>query len=142
MVAPNESRGQNMTDAARILVVDDDRVVRQSVARVLAQEGHQVDQAGSGAEAVQVLEAGRYALVILDLRMPRLGGLTVLQHVRHRHPEIPVLVMTGFPTLENAKESIQLGAFEFLQKPLDAAQIRTVVARALDSGSLTNGQRC
>lgn len=124
-----------MTDAARILVVDDDAVVRLSLVRILTQEGHEVDQAGSGADAVQILELNSYQLVILDLRMPRLGGLTVLQHVRNSHPEVPILVMTGFPTIENAKESIQLGAFEFLQKPLDAAQIRTVVARALGSGA-------
>lgn len=131
-----------MTLAASILVVDDDAVVRHSVVRVLTPDGHRVDQAGSGAEAVQLLETNSYSLVILDLRMPRLGGLTVLQHVRHSHPQVPILVMTGFPTIENAKESIQLGAFEFLQKPLDAAQIRTVVARALTCGSLLNERRC
>lgn len=130
-----------MTDARDILVVDDDAVVRQSLVRVLTQEGHRVDQASSGAEGVQMLEDHSYALVILDLRMPRLGGLTVLQHVRNSHPEIPALVMTGYPSLENAKESIQLGAFDFLQKPLDAMQIRTVVARALTCGS-PNEKRC
>lgn len=131
-----------MTDAASILVVDDDAVVRQSLVRILTQEGHRVDQAGSGADGVQMFETNSYALVILDLRMPRLGGLTVLQHVRIRHPEVPILVMTGFPTIENAKESIQLGAFEFLQKPLDVTQVRTVVARALTCGSTTNAKRC
>jgi len=130
-----------MTGTASILVVDDDAVVRQSLARVLEQEGHRIDQAGSGAEGVQMFENHGYSLVILDLRMPRLGGLTVLQHVRNSRPEVPILVMTGYPSLENAKESIQLGAFDFLPKPLDAAQIRTVVARALQSGTL-NPKRC
>lgn len=131
-----------MTTAASILVVDDDAVVRQCLERVLTEAGHRVDQAGSGAEGVRKFDGGSYALVILDLRMPALGGLTVLQHVKHRNPAIPILVMTGFPSLENAKESIELGAFEFLSKPLDAAQIRSVVARALTSGCLPNARRC
>lgn len=134
-------RTENTTGNARILVVDDDLVVRQSLERVLSQEGHQIDQASSGAEGVQKLETHSYKLVILDLRMPNLGGLTVLQHVRNTHPEIPILVMTGYPSIENAKESIQLGAFDFLPKPLDATQIRTVVARALAADTL-NDERC
>lgn len=130
-----------MAGNENILVVDDDMVVRRSLARVLEQEGHRVDEAASGADAVQMLDSKRYALVILDLRMPRLGGLTVLQHVRNRQPEIAVLVMTSYPSLENAKESIQLGALDFLPKPLDAEQIRKVVAGVLRNAN-NNGTRC
>lgn len=130
-----------MTRNERILVVDDDIVVRQSLLRVLMQEGHQVDEACSGAEGVLKFENHDYKLVILDLRMPNLGGLTVLQHVRNTRPETAVLVMTGYPSIENAKESIQLGALDFLPKPLDAAQIRTVVARILAAYPLTD-ERC
>lgn len=129
-----------MAGNENILVVDDDMVVRRSLARVLEQEGHRVDEAASGADAVQMLDNKRYALVILDLRMPRLGGLTVLQHVRNRQPEVAVLVMTSYPSLENAKESIQLGAFDFLPKPLDAEQIRKVVAGVLRNAN-NNGTR-
>lgn len=125
-----------------ILVVDDDPVVRQCVVRVLAQDGHRVAEAASGAEAVLALERAHYELVVLDLRMPRLGGLTVLQHVRARHAATPVVVMTGFPTLENAKESIELGAIEFLQKPVDGARLRAAVVRALAGGTQTNERRC
>ena len=129
-----------MAGNENILVVDDDMVVRRSLARVLEQEGHRVDEAASGADAVQMLDSKRYALVILDLRMPRLGGLTVLQHVRNQQPQIAVLVMTSYPSLENAKESIQLGAFDFLPKPLDAEQIRKVVAGVLRNAT-PNGTR-
>lgn len=119
--------------AARILVVDDDPVVRRSLVRVLEQERYEVAEAASGEEAIHKLDAGAYALVALDMRMPRLGGMTVLQHVHNHHPGTAIVVMTGFPSLENAKESIHLGAFDFLLKPLDANQIRTVVSRALAS---------
>lgn len=129
-------------NAARILVVDDDPAVRASLDRVLTTEGHRVEQAGSGVDAVRMLGVDEYALVVLDLRMPRLGGLTVLQHVRNRHPEIPVVVMTGFPSIENAKESIELGAFDFLLKPLEPDRIRDVVSRALASGGWKLERRC
>ena len=129
-------------NAVKILVVDDDPAVRASLARVLVTDGYRVEAAGSGVDAVRMVEAGDYALVILDLRMPNLGGLTVLQHVRARHPAIPVIVMTGFASIENAKESIELGAFDFLLKPLDATRIREVVARALASGPWISQQRC
>jgi DNA-binding NtrC family response regulator len=128
--------------AQKILVVDDDDTVRISLVRVLTQDGYSVDQAVSGVDAVSKLEAGVYALVFLDLRMPHLGGMTVLQHVRKHHPEVPVIVVTGFPSIENAKESIELGAFDFLLKPLDATRIREVTQRALESGPWTIQRRC
>lgn len=128
--------------AAHILVVDDDATVRASLARVLAAAGHRVDAVGSGVEAVRRLGSDEFALVVLDLRMPRLGGLTVLQHVQSRHPGVPVVVMTGFPSIENAKESIELGAFDFLLKPLDPDRIRDVVSRALASSPWQLQRRC
>lgn len=128
--------------ARRILVVDDDAAVRASLVRVLTQDGYRVDEAVSGVDAVRRLESGAYALVFLDLRMPSLGGLTVLQHVRKHHPDVPVIVVTGFPSIENAKESIELGAFEFLLKPLDATQIRGVVEKALAAGPWNLNRRC
>ncbi|GAB4144543.1 MAG: hypothetical protein Fur0037_12320 [Planctomycetota bacterium] len=131
-----------MAASANILVVDDDAIVRRSLARVLGEEGYRVDEAASGAEAVGLLEATRYELVILDLHMPLLGGLTVLQHARLRRPEIGIVVMTAFPTLENAKESIELGALEFLPKPLDAEEIRRVVSLALSRRSVNEAWRC
>jgi len=130
------------SNATKILIVDDDQAVRASLARVLTDDGFHVEEASSGFDAVRMVETGDYALVILDLRMPNLGGLTVLQHVHTRHPAIPVIVMTGFASIENAKESIELGAFDFLLKPLDATRIRTVVSRALASGPWLFERRC
>lgn len=118
-------------NAAKILVVDDDPIVRCSLERVLTTVGHEVEAVGSGVDAVRALAARAFELVILDLRMPRLGGLTVLQHVQRNHSDVPVVVMTGFPSIENATECIQMGAFDFLQKPLDPDRVRQVVACAL-----------
>ena len=74
--------------APRILVVDDDATVRASLVRVLTMDSFGVDEAVSGVDAVRKLESGAYALVFLDLRMPSLGGMTVLQHVRKHHPDV------------------------------------------------------
>lgn len=122
---------------AKILIVDDDQTVRVSLERLLVSEGYRVEVARSGIDAVDVLGTGGFGLVMLDLRMPQLGGMTVLQHLRKRHPEIPVVVMTGFPSIENAKEAIELGAFHFLLKPLDPDTTRGVVSQALASSPWT-----
>jgi DNA-binding NtrC family response regulator len=134
--------GTMAATAQKILVVDDDEIVRISLVRVLTKDGYGVDEAVSGVDAVKKLEAGAYALVFLDLRMPRLGGITVLQHVRKHHPEVPVIVVTGFPSIENAKESIELGAFDFLLKPVEVTRIREVTQRALAAAPWTLQRRC
>jgi len=118
---------------AKILIVDDDKTVRASLERLLVGEGYRVTMARSGVDALGILDQGEFALVMLDLRMPQLGGMTVLQHLRTRHPNTPVIVMTGFPSIENAKEAIELGAFDFLLKPLDPDTTRGVVSSALAS---------
>lgn len=120
-------------NSARILVVDDDAAVRVSLERVLTTAGYEVEAVCSGIDAVRALAACQRELVVLDLRMPRLGGLTVLQHVQQSHPDIPVIVMTGFPSIENAKECIRVGAFDFLLKPVDPDRVLAVVSRALTS---------
>jgi DNA-binding NtrC family response regulator len=120
-----------MRALATILVVDDDDAVRASCRRVLVDDGYQVDLAGSSEEAVQKVTARHYDLALLDLRFPQLGGLTLLQYLRNHYPDMEVVVITGYPTIENAKESIELGAFDYVMKPLDPHRIRKVVSRAL-----------
>jgi len=116
---------------ATILVVDDDHAVCASCQRVLTDDGYQVDVACSSEEAVHKIAARHYDLALLDLRFPQLGGLTLLQFMRKAYPDTEVVVITGHPTIENAKESIELGAFDYVVKPLDPDRIRTVVSSAL-----------
>ena len=107
-----------MTDKAKILVVDDEEVVRLSYARTLMGDHCNVDVAWNGTDALQVMGRGQYDVVLLDLRMPGLDGMTVLKAIKEKWPESEVIIITGYPTVESAKEAVSLGAYDYLAKPV------------------------
>ena len=120
-----------MWAAAKILVVDDEAVVCRSCRRVLAAEGHDVSTALTGDEAMRKIESDCFDVALLDLKMPGSGGLRVLRAIRKTSPQTEVVVITGYPSVENAKESIRLGAFDYLTKPFPPQTLRTVVSQVL-----------
>ena len=103
----------------RILVVDDEFVVRDSLKEWLTDEGFQVDIAESGAEALEKLDSEAFHLMLLDVKMPGMGGVEVLKRSKERHPELPVVMMTAYATVETAVEAMKSGALEYLMKPFD-----------------------
>jgi DNA-binding NtrC family response regulator len=107
-----------MNDRANILIVDDEEVVRRSHLRSLASTGCNAQAAGDGNEALRVMERHPFDVILLDLRMPGLDGMDVLKTIKERWPESEVVVITGYPTIESAKESVRLGAFNYLAKPV------------------------
>jgi len=107
-----------MNDRANILIVDDEEVVRRSHLRSLASAGCNAQAAEDGKEALRVMEQHPFDVILLDLRMPGLDGMDVLKSIKERWPESEVVVITGYPTIESAKESIRLGAFNYLAKPV------------------------
>lgn len=113
---PHEN--QTMNGNATILVVDDEEVVRRSHARVLASECCQVEAVGDGEQALKAMEAQPYDIVLLDLRMPGMDGMSVLSRINQRWPESEVIIITGYPSVDTAKEAIRLGACDYLAKPL------------------------
>ncbi len=121
-----------MTSARRILVVDDDRAFRLSTAQLLRQDGHEVDVAGDAAEAVERLEAGGFDLVLLDMRMPGMDGLTAVEVLRTRGLRAPILMISGFGTIDTAVESIHRGADHFLSKPVDPDVLSAKVAELME----------
>jgi len=126
-----------MTGNGNILVVDDEPVVCASYQRILADDGYIVRSAFSGKEALDRFENECFDLAILDLRIPAPGGLALLRHMKKASPGTEVIVITGYPTLENAKESIRLGAFDFVPKPFDPDTVRRKVNEALASAHWT-----
>ena len=122
-----------MSGETKILVIDDEPSVCKSCVRLLAHDGLEADMASTARDAVHKLKTQHYDLVLLDLRIPGAGGLTLLPFLRDEYPATQVIVITGYPSIENAKESILLGAFDFLCKPVDPEKLRTVVTRALAS---------
>ena len=101
-----------------ILIVDDEEVVRLSHLRSLARAGYQAEAVNDGNEALQILQRRPVDLVFLDLRMPEMDGITLLKTIRENWPECEVVVVTGYPSVETAKEAVKLGAYHYLVKPV------------------------
>jgi two-component system phosphate regulon sensor histidine kinase PhoR len=122
-----------MTDSEKrtILVVDDEVTVCKSIRKALSCETYDIDIAMSGEEALEMEEKKRYDVMIVDLMMPGLSGLDLLKSLKTRRPAAQVIMVTGYPTMKNTLQAMQIGAFDFLPKPFLPADIRNVVARAL-----------
>ncbi|HEY2734244.1 MAG TPA: EAL domain-containing protein [Polyangiales bacterium] len=127
--------------AARVLVVDDEERVRSVMVRMLSALGYNVFAANDGAEALRVLEVESIDLVVTDLSMPKVDGMTVLREVRERHQELPVVLVTGVPTTESAIRAVRYRATEYLTKPLDPDTFIDAVRRALQMYRLAELRR-
>ncbi|MBM3284752.1 MAG: response regulator, partial [Candidatus Aminicenantes bacterium] len=101
----------------RILVVDDEITVCKSIRQAILTEDCTVDTALSGEEALKKEETGPYELIITDLMMPGISGLDLLKQLKKTHPGVTVIMVTGYPTIRTAVESVKLGAFDYLPKP-------------------------
>jgi DNA-binding NtrC family response regulator len=106
-----------MMQQAKILVVDDEEVVRHSYVRSLAGEHCDVEMASSGQDALQAMGQHAFDVVLLDLMMPGMNGMTVLKTIKQKWPESEVVVITGYPAVDTAKEAVTLGAYDYLAKP-------------------------
>jgi DNA-binding NtrC family response regulator len=121
-----------MPDPARILVVDDDKLSRELMEQILAEDGHAVVACSDGAEAIQRLERdGEFDAVVSDIRMVDMDGLEVLAWVRKHAPETPVLLVTAFGNVDGAVDAIRRGAYDYISKPYQVDAIKLVVDRAL-----------
>jgi len=121
-----------MEDRARILVVDDELPVCRSVSGAL--EGtYVVETALSGEEAIRKGHQAQYDVVITDLMMPGLSGMDLLKELAGSKPDTKVIMITGYPSIKSAVESIKQGAFDYIPKPFTPDELRSLVARALES---------
>ena len=112
-----------MSEQTKVLVVDDDEVVRLSYQRSLQAANCNVEAVVNGEDALQALEHKRFDVVLLDLRMPGMDGMSVLKAIKHSWPSSEVVVITGYPTVETAKEAVRLGAYDYLAKPVGPAEV-------------------
>ena len=125
-----------MRSTGEILVVDDDARMRDLVAKVLAREGYAVRSLPRGQDVLQALEEGPVDLIISDIRMPEMDGLTLLQEVKRLAPETSVLLMTAFGSIDTAVQAIKAGAYDYLTKPFKMDEVITVVRRAMEERRL------
>ena len=115
----------------RILVVDDEAPVREVLTEYFTTEGYAVEGAGSGAEALTAVRGGRADLVLLDVRMPGLDGVQVLRKIREINGDVPVIMVTANEDVSLAKETLKLGAFDYVAKPFDFDYLDRAVAAGL-----------
>jgi two-component system response regulator AtoC len=117
----------------RILVVDDEEGVRSFMAESLELDGHQVEEAANGLEALERLRSRSFDLVLTDMRMPGLDGIGLLQQAQAEQPEVEFIVLTAHGNVELAVQAMKMGAFDFIQKPVSGpAELRLLAARALE----------
>jgi len=121
-----------------ILVVDDEKSVRESIGRVLKKEGYSVSLTSNGHEALDILEKNHISVVMTDLRMPEMSGIELLEHAKREFQDIEVILITGHGTIEKAVEAMKLGAYDFITKPFKRAEILSSVRRAIEKHTLAS----
>jgi len=111
----------------QILIVDDEENARLGLSKLLAQEGYQVDSVADGFEALDLLEHKAVNLVISDINMPRMNGLTFLRELQRKHPRTNVIMITAYGGVESYLEAMNLGAFEYIHKPVKLDELKSVM---------------
>lgn len=119
----------------KILVAEDDRNLRRVLRAMLVREGYEVAEAPDGAAALDWLAANRADALISDIRMPKLDGLSLFRRLRELRPELPVIFITAYGTIGDAVEAIRAGAFDYISKPFDEAELLRVVSHAVRSAA-------
>lgn len=114
----------------RIMVLDDEPIVCKRLKPALEKLGYEVDAFTQSPEAMHQIQRIGYDIIITDLKMKEIDGMQVLSEAKKRHPGTEVIVITGFATMETAKQSLQMGVFDFIAKPFKLSEIQEVVNRA------------
>ena len=121
-----------MTRPSRILVVDDEVIIRALLTEVLEEEGYQVTTADDGEQAIRLLKRGRFDLIIADIIMPRANGIEVLLAAKRLDSDSPVIMITGYPSVNTAVRLVNLGATDYITKPFNVDLIKVTVAKVLE----------
>ena len=128
---------RDQTKSGKILVVDDEPTEREGLARLVGQWGYEVETASSGEEALNLIETQHPAVVLTDLVLPEMDGLTLLQKLKETGRPPIVLLVTGHGTVETAVEAMRHGAFDYLTKPVDATRLQVLLEKSIEQESLS-----
>ncbi len=122
------------SDQKNILVVDDDKSVRTTFSSILRKEGYRVTAVENGYEAIKAIDEESFDLALVDLRMPGLDGIEVLEKIKSRRPETRVIIYTGYGSVTTAVEAMRKGAADYLNKPFSPDDLKAGVKKALENG--------
>ncbi|MFN3396103.1 MAG: sigma-54-dependent transcriptional regulator [Thermodesulfovibrionales bacterium] len=115
----------------KILVLDDEEIVRVSCKKCLTPEGYDVDVAANGVEGIAMTENNRYDVILTDLKMPDMDGMEFLAKVKERHPDTKVIMITGYSTVEHAVKAMRMGAYNYIEKPFTPDALIDAVKEAI-----------
>ena len=118
--------------ANKILVIDDEEIVGESLRKILGGEGYEIDTAHNGQEGLRKSRRESFDLIIVDLKMPDIGGLDVVKCIKEEQPDTMMVMITGYSTVDSATEALKTGAFDYLPKPFTPEEISSVVGKALE----------
>lgn len=121
---------------AKILVVDDDQGIRNTLKDILEFEGYQVEEAADGMECLVKVKQGSYDVIIMDIKMPKLDGMEAIERIQILNPDIPVVMISGHGNIDTAVEAVKKGAFDFIQKPPDLNRLLITIRNAMDKSTL------
>jgi DNA-binding NtrC family response regulator len=120
----------------RVLIIEDEQLIRWSLKQRLSSEGYLADEAETAAAGIELLGSAAYDLILLDYKLPDMTGIDVLRHIRQQDPDIVVILMTAFGKIETAVEAIKLGAYDFVSKPFQIDELMRLVERGLETTRL------
>lgn len=129
--AVDGAAGQTGESRHRVLVVDDEQAIRDLLSRTLALAEYQVDTTADGVSALESIRNDGYKLLIADLRMPGMDGLTLIREVKQINPQLPIIIITGYSSESSAIEAVNLGVAGYLTKPVGIPQVLAAAAKAL-----------
>jgi len=124
-----------------ILIVDDDLGHRTMLRTLIGGWGYSVDEADDGSTAIEMVKAGPYDLILMDIRMIRVSGLEALVEIKAINPAIPIIIMTAYSSVESAVKALKTGAYDYLTKPLDFDELKIAISRAMDHAGLREENR-
>jgi len=126
------NRGFEVESPVKILIVDDDEICREILRDSIEQPGVEVTLAGDGMEGLEKLAAGPLDILITDINMPRMDGLTLLREAKQRYPHILTIIITGYGSLESAIEAIRQGTYDYMQKPFKIEELAVTTRNAVE----------
>ena len=123
----------------RVLIVDDEENTRIGLVKLLCQEGYQTEAVANGFEALEYLDRRMVDLIITDINMPEMNGLIFLRELNQAYPDMKVIMITAYGGVDSYLESINLGAFEYLNKPVRLNDLKTIISRMFSQASPLRG---
>lgn len=128
----NQTKAQTSAPLAHILIVDDEQVVCDAIARQLRDVGYHVVVAYGGANAIDIIREQSFDIALIDIRMPKINGFGVLRELRDKNPKTKAIMMTAYADIRSAVDSITLGAIDIISKPVDVDEVIMTISRCLN----------